>query len=130
MWHTVFYIHGKLVEHFPDFRWLQATTRVMKRQVSILTKGWDDSVNDNFLKQMMAKVVAKVCQDNHAWGDWCVARHKLKVYVDASSLTMVVVLERCAILEDVCWLHMTNNVQHINLAELDILINGLNLTLQ
>ena len=50
------------------------------------------------------------------------------MWVDASSS---VVLERCGdILEDACWLHLTNDAQHINLAELDTIVKGLNLVLQ
>ena len=55
----------------------------------------------------------------------------MHVWVDASSLAMGMVLEsNGAVLEDVCWLHQTGNVQHINMAELDATLKGLNLTLQ
>ena len=51
--------------------------------------------------------------------------------VDASSLATSMVLEKCGdILEDACWLHLTNNIQNINLAELDTMVKGLNLALQ
>lgn len=48
-----------------------------------------------------------------------------------SSLAMGVMLERCgAILKDACCLHLTNDVQYINLAELDAMLKGLNLMLE
>ena len=34
------------------------------------------------------------------------------------------------ILEDACWVHLTNDAQHINLADLDATVKGLNLALQ
>lgn len=84
----------------------------------MVKKGWDDTVNDNSLNQMMARVVTKVCQDKPAYGDWCVARHKLNSWVDATPLATGGVLERYGtILEDTCRLQASNNAQHINLAE-------------
>ena len=46
-------------------------------------------------------------------------------------MTTDVVLERCSIiLEDAFWFHLTNDAQHINLAELNATLKGLNLMLQ
>ena len=60
-----------------------------------------------------------------------VSGEDLNALVDASSLATGVVLEKHGdILEDACWLHRTKNAQHINLAELDATVKGLNLVLQ
>jgi len=127
----IFSVCGKLVGHFPVCKWLRAATGVIKRRASAVTREWDDTVDDVPLKRMMAEVVTKVCQDDPTRGDWCVAGRELNAWVDASSLATGVVLERDgAIVEDACWLRPTNDAQHINLAELDATLKGLNLALQ
>ena len=51
--------------------------------------------------------------------------------VDASSLAIGVLLEKDgAAIEDACWLRPTNDAAHINLAELDAVMKGVNLALQ
>ena len=45
-------------------------------------------------------------------------------------MTSMVLERRHDILEDACWLRPTNNAQHINLANLDAMVKGLNLALQ
>ena len=64
-------------------------------------------------------------------GDWCVDGRELNVWVDASSFAIGVALERHkTVLEDACWLRPENDAQHINLAELDAVLKGINLALQ
>ena len=68
------------------------------------------------------------CQS--ARGKWCVEERKFGVRVDASSLATGVSLERCGtVVEDACWLRSEKDSQHINLAELDAIIKGMNLAL-
>ena len=53
------------------------------------------------------------------------------MWVDTSSLVIRVALERHeTVLEDACWLRPENDAQHINLAELDAVLKGINLALQ
>ena len=55
----------------------------------------------------------------------------MNVWVDASSLALGVLLENdVAVLEDACWLWPANDAWHINLAELDAVVKGVNLALQ
>ena len=57
--------------------------------------------------------------------------NELNVWVDASSLAIGVLLEKNgAAIEDACWLQLTNDAAHINLAELDAVMKGINLALQ
>ena len=82
-------------------------------------------MKDAPLKQMIFEMLTRVCQEDPAWGDWCLAREEINLWVDASSLAIDVVLENCgAILEDACWLRSINDVQHINLTELDDTMKG------
>ena len=55
----------------------------------------------------------------------------MNVWVDASSLAIGVLLEKNgAVIEDACWLRPMNDAAHINLAELDVVLKGINLVLQ
>ena len=52
---------------------------------------------------------------------------EITVWMDASSVAAGVALEmNGTVIEDACWLHPTNDAQHINLAELDAALKGAN----
>ena len=128
---TVFSLCGKLVGHLPVCGWLRVATGVMKRRANAVTKGWDDEATDTLLERMMTETVARVRQEDPARGDWCVNGREMSVWVDASSLAIGVLLQSCGtVLEDACWLRPVNDAQHINLAELDAILKGINLALQ
>ena len=83
------------------------------------------------MEAVMQEVLARVTRDDPVRGNWSISREELNMWVDASLLATGVVLERHGdILEDACWLRLTNNTQHINLAELDTMVKVLNLALQ
>ena len=129
--HTVFSMGGKLVVHFPVCGWLRMITRVLKRRVIAVTKGWDDPVNNASFRWVMEEVLERATHDDPVWGNWSVSGEELNAWVDASSLATSAVLEKHGdILEDVCWICPTNNGQHINLAELYAMVKGFNLVLQ
>ena len=129
-WRTMFSMCGKLVGHFPVCSWLCMIAGVLKRYVTAVTKGWDDPVNDA-IRRVMEEVLARVTHDDPVWGNWSVSREELNAWINASLSATGVVLERHGdILEDACWLLPTKDAQHINLAELDSTVKGLNLVLQ
>ena len=79
----------------------------------------------------MEEVLARVTRDDPVRGNWSVSGKDLNACVDVSSLATSVVLERHGdILENAWCLCLTNNAQHINLAEFDATVKGLNLALQ
>ena len=81
-------------------------------------------------KQMIVEKLIRVHQDDPALGDWCVAEKEINLWVDASSLAMGMILENYGIYqEDAYWLQPINDAQHINLAELDATMKGINLVL-
>ena len=50
-------------------------------------------------------------------------REEVNAWVDASSLVMAVALEsNGTVLEDICWLCPTGDVQYINIAEFDAML--------
>ena len=64
-------------------------------------------------------------------GNWCVDGKEITVWVDASCVATGVALETNeTVIEDACWLRPTNDAQHINLAELNAALKGVNLALQ
>ena len=128
---AVFFLCERLVRHFLVCGWLRVACGVFKRRASSVTKGWDDETRDNLLQHMISKTVDSVWQDNPAHGDWCVDGRELNVWVDASTLTIGVALERHeTVLQDACWVRNENDTQHINLAELDTVLKSINLALQ
>ena len=56
---------------------------------------------------------------------------EVTVWTDASSLATGVVVESGeSLIKDVCWLRLAREDKHINLAELDAMLRGINLALQ
>ena len=109
--------------------WLHVACRILKRQASSVTKGWDDEAKDTVLQHMMSKTIESVQQDDLACGDWCVDSKELNVWVDASSLAIRVALEWFKTVL-ACWMRPEADAQHINLAKLDAVLKGINLALQ
>ena len=63
--------------------------------------------------------------------DWCMNGHKMKVWVDVSSLAMRMALEvNRNITEDASWLRLLGDAKHIKLTFLDTIIKGINMALQ
>ena len=72
----------------------------------------------------------RVRQEDPVQGKWCVDGPELDVWVDASSLATGVSLEHDgAAVEDASWLRKERDTQHINLAELDAVLKGINMAL-
>ena len=72
---------------------------------------------------------AEVRKNDPVRGRWSVRSDKARVWVDASSLALSVAVEvDGCIVEDASWLRK-DDATHINMAELDSVIKGLNLAL-
>ena len=125
----VFSICGKLVSHYPVCGWLRVCAGYIKRKASQATEKWDDVVNDSAVVQYLHDTVAAVRANDPVKGRWDVYGEEATVWVDASSLAMgaAVEIDGC-VMEDACWLRK-DEAGHINMAELDALIKGLNLVL-
>ena len=127
---SVFSFCGKLVGHFPVVKWLRVAASFIKRRVADVTKGWDDEVTDVPLTTIITEVVAGVRQKDPVRGKGCVDGPELDVWVDTSSLATGVSLEHDgAIVEDASCLRKERDTQHINLAELDAVLKGINVAL-
>ena len=127
---NVFSLCFKLVGHLPVGGWLCVAVAFIKRRASNVTAGWDDKIDNAPLNTMIKEVLIRVCKEDPAWGRWCIDGHALSVWVDASSLaTGVSLVYDGAVVEDACWLRPAKDSQHINLAELDAIIKGINLAI-
>ena len=79
---------------------------------------------------MIKEVITRVHKEDPKRVRWCIDGQALSVWVDASSFTTGVSLVYYgAVVEDVCWLCPEKDSQHINLAELDAIIKGINLAI-
>ena len=82
------------------------------------------------LRRMLDEIVMRSSQTDPARGDWCADGQEVTVWVDASSLATGVAIEYDgAIIEDASWLRPVHADKHINLAELDAVLRGINLAL-
>ena len=127
---NVFSLCGKLVGHLPVGGWLRVAVAFIKQRASDVATGWDDKINDTPLNTMIKEVLIRVRKGDLARGRWCVDGQALSVWVDASSLpTSMSLVYDGAVVEDACWLRPAKDSQHINLAELDAIIKGVNLVI-
>ena len=80
---------------------------------------------------MIAESVERVTHKDPAQREWCINEEEITVWVNTSSLALRALLEKDgAVLEDVCWSRPANDAWHINLAELDTMVKGVNLAQQ
>ena len=110
--------------------WLRVAAAFVKRRANAETTGWDDETRDPMLRRMLDEIVMRSSQTYPARGDWCTDGQEVTVWVDASSLATGVAIEYDgAIIEDASWLQPVHTDKHINLAELDAVLRGINLAL-
>lgn len=120
---------GKLVGHYPVCGWLRVATAFIKRRANHVRKRWDDVVADEEVRGLMEKIVSEIRRNDPVPGKWDVKSNEATVWVDAGSLALGVAIEIGGyIVEDASWLRKEDSC-HINLAELDAAIKGLNLAL-
>ena len=127
---SVFSWCGRVVAHLPVCGWLRPATAWLKRRVNSLTRGWDDVTHDTALREQLRQVADRLAREDPARGQWCVTGDRAVVWTDASSIAAGVVLESEGgdVIEDACWLRR-DEATHINMAELDAAVRGINLAL-
>ena len=127
---SVFAWCGQLVAHLPVCGWLRPAVAWLKRRVNDITQGWDDATDDAVLLEQITVVADRLRREDPAHGQWLVTGDACVVWVDASSIATGVVIEAAdgEVLEDACWLRK-DTVAHINMAELDAAIRGVNLAI-
>ena len=68
--------------------WLRTPVGVTKHRANVLTSGRDNQTSDALLTQMIAESVERVTYKDPTWGEWCIKREEMNVWVDASSLVL------------------------------------------
>ena len=130
---AVFAWCGQLVSHVPVAGWLRPAAAWLKRRANTLSAGWDDPITDTVLRSQVDQVAARVKSADPATGPWCVTGESLIVCTDASSLAGGVVLMDATsggVIEDGSWLRPESQAAlHINMAELDAALSGVNLAI-
>lgn len=126
---SVFSYCGKLVSHYPVCGWLRVATAYIKKMANHITENWDQVITNKELRKYLEEIVDEVRKNDPVRGRWDVQGDKARVWVDASSMALGVAVEvDGCIVEDASWLRKDLSC-HINMAELDAVIKGLNLAL-
>lgn len=120
---------GRLVGHYPVAGWLRVACSYLKRHSE--GADWEDDVGE-VTRTRIAETVERVKKSDPVHGGWSVATtSKAKVWCDASSLAIGVALEIDGVIaEDMAWLRKKNDNSHINVAELDAILKGMNLAIR
>ncbi|KAG0717246.1 hypothetical protein GWK47_008176 [Chionoecetes opilio] len=90
---SMFSYCGRLLGHFPVCGWLRVAVAFIKRKMSHLTSSWDEVVIDDQLKAILEETANEVRKNDPVRGRWYVKGSKARVWVDASSLALGVVIE-------------------------------------
>ena len=125
----LFSICGKLVGHYPVVGWLRVACSYIKRHAG--GSAWDDKIGNRPLA-WIKEVVKRVQSSDPVQGVWFVpADRPGRVWCDASSLAIGVALDIDGqTVEDACWLRKKDDSAHINVAELDAVLRGVNMALK
>lgn len=120
---------GKLIGHYPIAGWLRVACSYLKRRICELQ--WHDKILSEEL-QVIQEIDVRVKERDPVGGAWCVASGNAGVvWCDASSLAVGVKLEIGAVIvEDASWLRKKGDVMHINVAELEAVLHGVNLAVK
>lgn len=125
----LFSICGKLTGHYPIAGWLRISCSYMKRRASVV--GWEDAVDDE-VEGMLRDVLVRVGNEDPVKGKWFVPKATRGiVWCDASSIGLGVLLEvNGDVVEDAAWLRKVSDFGHINVAELEAVMKGVNLAIK
>lgn len=120
---------GRLVGHYPIVGWLRIACSYVKRRAEVVR--WEDKVKQETV-EMMKDIVERVHREDPVRGRWHAPKSgRGVVWCDASSLATGVVLEIDGIkVEDAAWLRKRGDFGHINVAELDAVLKGVNLAVK
>ena len=120
---------GQLIGHYPVANWLRIACSYVKRRAE--GERWDDSIGQQASKMMM-EILQAVRQQDPVRGKWKVEKtEKGTVWCDASSIGLGVAVEIDGeIVEDAAWLRKQHDYHHINVAELEAALKGVNLAIK
>lgn len=120
---------GRLVGHYPIAGWLRVACSYVKRRAEGVR--WEDKVKQETV-EMMKNIVERVHREDPVRGRWHAPKSvRGVVWCNASSIATGVTLEIGGIeVEDAAWLRKKGDFGHINVAELDAVLKGVNLAVK
>ncbi|KAI0977712.1 hypothetical protein GJ496_005711 [Pomphorhynchus laevis] len=119
---------GKVIGHFPVCGWLTSCS-YLKRLCNDI--GWDDPIPENVMKSI-ENITVKFREHDPVQGKWRIEEtsNPVTIWCDASSVAVGVVVELNGnVIEDASWLRKMDDDTHINLAELEAIIKGVNIAI-
>ncbi|KFD45919.1 hypothetical protein M514_13204 [Trichuris suis] len=126
---SVFSYCGELVGHYPVCGWLRVASAFFKHEANSVTSRWDEPIHRDRIARHLDEIARQLKEHDPAQGRWDISGTAARLWVDASALAPGVALEvNGAIAEHGTWLR-PDEARHINMAELDAVIRGLNLAL-
>ena len=122
----LFSVCGKLVGHYPKAGWLRVACSYLKRNAA--GQAWSDYVGDA-VRDATREVIEEVRASDPVRGVWKAPRSTVgTVWCDASDLAMGVILEVGGTeVEDASWMRRKDDYNHINVAELEAVLKGINM---
>ena len=125
----VFSITGKLVGHYPVVGWLRIACSYLKRICG--GSGWEEDVGWEAIK-LLEKILSRLREEDPVKGVWSVDENgEVEVYTDASDLAKGISLwVNGKEIEDAAWIRKKDDVTHINVAELEALIKGVEMAIE
>ena len=125
----LFSMCGKLVGHYPRAGWLRVASSYAKRHAEGVK--WGDDIGEA-ARERVREIVEEVRTNDPVKGEWQVPQTTSgTVWCDASSLAIGVVLEMNGVeVEDAAWLRKADDHHHINVAELEAVLKGVNLCIK
>jgi transposase InsO family protein len=120
---------GELISHFPVASWMRVYCGYLQRCTAEEGIGWDEKVSAETWGKANEMDSKLRDEGDPVRGYWPVDLTQPAVmWVDASSLAMGVVLEIGGkVVEDAAWLRGVDDTKHINMAELQAAVLGVNM---
>ena len=125
----LFSLSGKLVGHYPVVGWLRTACSFVKRMAEGVE--WVDRIPAE-ARAAAKEVVSRVIDNDPVRGAWDAKdTTACTTWCNASSLAVGACLEvKGWIVEEAAWLRKEGDGSHINIAELEAVLKGLNLALR
>ncbi|XP_065668090.1 uncharacterized protein LOC136088321 [Hydra vulgaris] len=123
----LFSICGHLLDYYPVGGWLRVACSFIKRHSQ--GNAWDDLIG-NQAQSWVIEILRRLEVCDSVRGKWNAKgiRNGATLWCDASSMAIGVAAEYDGVvIEDAAWLRSINDVMHINIAELDVVVRGINL---
>lgn len=125
-------ILGEWIGHFPVAGWLRVACGYIQRHTALEGINWDEPVSQGIMDKLNEMSRRISTEGDPVAGTWPVDTNSpITLWTDASNMAIGVVVEiDNDIVEDAAWLRPKHDSSHINRAELDAVVKGINLAIK